>query len=214
MSITIYDNNGMLPTDSTEYELLIAAAKEASRISGMSCELGVRRGGGSRMILDAFIAEGVFKNHVGVDPWGDIEYLTTEKNHVRLPTDYTNDMRNICMVELNIYYRGKPVNPVVFNMTDEEFFKRFPDYVAFYDKKGCTHETHYCIAHLDGPHDSDVVINEARFFAPRMLKGAMLVCDDTNLYEHHLAESVILSLGFEIAAKGQRKYVYRKLKDE
>lgn len=211
MGLTIYTETGMLPTDSTEYELLIAAAEEASRVEGMSCELGLRRGGGTRMILDTFIRLGVYKNHVAVDPWGDIEYLTTEKNRVVLPTDYTNEMRSLCMAELHMYYNGKPVNPVVYNMTDEEFFKRFPDYVPFYNKKGRTHETHYCIAHLDGPHDSDVVINEARFFSPRMKPGAMLVCDDTNLYDHAKSEAVILNeLGFEVASRGQRKLVYRK----
>lgn len=212
MKLTIYSSEGILPTDSTEYELLIAAAKEASKVEGMSCELGLRRGGGTRMILDTFLEAGVYKNHVAVDPWGDIEYLTTEKNHVRLATDYTNSMRNTCMVELFTYYMDKPVNVKVENMTDEEFFKRFPDYVPFYDNKGRVDEKFYCIAHLDGPHDSDVVINEARFFSPRMKKGAMLVCDDTNLYDHARAEKVILEeLGFEIAARGQRKLVYRKL---
>lgn len=211
MSLTIYSNEGILPTDSTEYELLIAAATEAAKVEGMSCELGLRRGGGTRMILDAFIAVGAYKNHVAVDPWGNIDYLTTEKNHVRLATDYTNDMRALCMTELFLYYRGKPVNVKVENMTDTEFFKRFHDYVPFYDNSGTVNETHYCLAHLDGPHDSDVVIDEARFFSPRMHAGAMLVCDDTNLYDHTRSEAVIVGeLGFEVATKGQRKIVYSK----
>jgi len=210
MTITIYSEN-MLPTDSTEYELLTEAAEMAAGIVGMGCEIGLRRGGGSRMIMDSFIKKGEFKTHVMVDPWGDIEYLTTEKNQTRLYTDYTNEMRAQCLQELFTYYDGKkPVNPIVFNMEDSEFFTRFYDYVPTYFNKGKVRETHYCIAHLDGPHDSTVVIEEAEFFADRMHVGAMLVCDDTNLYDHVRAEKRILELGFEVYKRGQRKAVYRK----
>lgn len=210
-NLTIYSQSGILPTDSTEYELLVEAAKMAAPIAGMGCELGLRRGGGSRMIMDAFIEMGYFKTHVMVDPWGDIDYLTNEKLVRHTYTDYTNEMRNTCMVELFMYYGQKKVNPVVFNMEDSEFFKRFADGVPTYFAKGKLLETKYCIAHLDGPHDSTVVIEEAEFFAPRMDKGAMLVCDDTNLYDHARAEKRILELGFEVYKRGQRKAVYRKI---
>ena len=201
----------MLPTDSTEYELLIEAATVGCRVPGMGIELGLRRGGGSRMIMDAFIASRVFKTHVMVDPWGDIDYLTNEKQVRLTHTDYTNDMRNDCMANLFGYYRGKPVNPVVFNMEDSEFFKRFADGVPTYFNRGKMLENMYCVAHLDGPHDSTVVIEEAEFFAPRMHAGAMLVCDDVNLYDHKRAEDRIIGdLGFEIYKKGARKNVYRK----
>lgn len=213
MGLVIYDAGGMLPTDSAEYELLIGAAREASRVEGMGCEIGLRRGGGSRMIMDTFIQEGVFKTHVMVDPWGDIEYLTTEKNQTRLYTDYTNDMRALCMMELFTYYRGKPVNPIVYNLEDSEFFARFADGVPSYFEKGKRLETKYCMVHLDGPHDSSAVNAEVDFFAPRMLPGAVMVCDDTNLYSHwDNSHPHILASGFEEAARGQRKCVYRKVK--
>jgi len=163
------------------------------------------------MIMDEFIRAGVFKTHVMVDPYGDIEYLTTEKNQVRLATDYTNTMRDECMVALFNYYRNKPVNPVVFIMEDVEFFKRFPDGVPTYVNRGKIFETSYCIVHLDGPHDSTAVNTEFDFFGPRMVKGAMLVCDDTNLYDHWgRSHPHIEAGGFKLVEKGQRKSVYQK----
>ncbi len=211
MKITIGTEEDTLPTDSTEYHLLIEAAELGSQVPGMGCELGLRRGGGSRMIMDAFIRKGVNKTHVMVDPWGDIEYLTTEKNVERLYTDYTNDMRNDCIAAIFEYYKGKPVNPVIVNLEDTEFFARFADGVPTYFDKGKVLETKYCMAHLDGPHDSDAVMTEASFFATRMEPGAMMVCDDTNLYDHPRAEKHILALGFEVYKKGARKYVYRRV---
>lgn len=210
MKIQIGTEADTLPTDSTEYELLVEAARLGSKVEGMGCEIGLRRGGGSRMIMDAFIAEGAAKTHVMVDPWGDIEYLTTEKNQVRLSTDYTNDMRNDCLAALFDYYKGKPVNPIVFNMEDSEFFVRFADGVPTYIAKGKILEVFYCMVHLDGPHDSTVVMEEAGWFGARMRPGAMLVCDDTNLYDHARAEEHILALGFELYKRGARKAVYRK----
>ena len=210
MGLTIY-NNDILPTDSAEYDLLIAAAREGAKVEGMGCEIGLRRGGGSRMIMDTFMQEGVFKTHVMVDPWGDIEYLTTEKNQVRLATDYTNDMRAQCLTELFVYYRGKPVNPIVYNLEDVEFFKRFADGVPAYFEKGKKIETHYCMVHLDGPHDSTAVNVEVDFFAPRMLPGAMMVVDDVNLFDYKKSHDHIMASGFELAHMGVRKAVYRKI---
>lgn len=223
MKITITSDEPVLPTDSTEYELLISAATEAARIYGAGAEIGVRRGGGSRMIMDAFIAAGVYKDHLMIDPWGDINYLTTEAGpgYRQFYTDYTNDMRMQFFEELGAYYRGKQVNPVVVNMEDTEFFRMFAGnrahgdaadlgYWPVYRDKHKVAVTRFCIVHLDGPHSSGPVIEEVDFFAPRMLAGAMLVCDDVNLYDHAKAEERILR-DFEVAARGQRKCVYRRL---
>lgn len=212
MRLTIFDDTGLMPTDSAEYELLREAASMGAKVDGMGCEIGVRRGGGSRMIMEEFIKAGVRKTHVMVDPWGDIPYLTTEKNHVVLPTDYTNDMRAQFYTELGVWAQGKNVNPVVFNLTDGEFFKRFGDYVPTFVDKQIVNETLYCMVHLDGPHSSEPVNEEASWFAARMRPGAMMVCDDTNLYDHwNISDPHILGLGFEMYKRGQRKAVYRKL---
>lgn len=213
MKLTIYDNEGLMPTDSSEYELLREAASMGAKIEGASCEIGVRRGGGSRMIMEQFVAAGVLKSHIMVDPWGDIPYLTTEENRVILPTDYTNEMRAVFLMELGLWCRDKPVNPVVINATDVEFFKRYPDYVQTYVGGQLINETHYCMVHLDGPHSSVPVNAEASFFAPRMKPGAMLVCDDVEGYYDHWekCDPYIRSLGFELYKRGQRKAIYRRL---
>jgi hypothetical protein len=214
MKLNIYSEadgpGGILPTDSTEYELLREAAALGAGVPGMGCELGVRRGGGSRMIMDEFIKAGVYKNHVMVDPWGDIDYLTNEKLVRHTYTDYTNEMRNVCMVELYSHYMTKPVNPIVIMLEDSEFFKRYADGVPCYNDKGKVLETAYCMVHLDGPHDSTVVNTEVDFFAPRMNPGAMLVCDDTNLYAHWENSHPHILQNFDEYKRGNRKIVYRR----
>jgi methyltransferase family protein len=216
MNLKIFTTDGLLPTDSSEYELLIEAAKEACKVVGMGCEVGVRRGGASRMIMDTFIQEGKYKTHLMIDPWGDIPYLVHDMKDVPIPkTDYTNDMRATCITELYVYYHKKLVNPIVLPFTDDEFFKRFPDYYQTYGNGETHDETHYCIVHLDGPHAVEPILKEARFFAPRMLKGAMLVCDDVDFYQHdEKVEPILLGeLGFEKFKRGKKKAVYRKKAD-
>ncbi len=211
MRLTIFDEAGLMPTDSAEYDLLREAAWLGAQVEGMGCEIGVRRGGGSRMIMEEFVRSNKLKTHVMVDPWGDIPYMTTENNHVVLPTDYTNEMRAQFLTELGVWSQGKNVNGIVFMLQDTEFFKRFPDYVPTYVDKQIIQETHYCMVHLDGPHSSEPVNIEVDFFAPRMRSGAMMVCDDTNLYDHWgISDPHILKSGFELYKTGQRKAVYRR----
>lgn len=212
MRLSIYDERGLMPTDSGEYELLREATLTAASIPGVGCEIGVRRGGGSRAIMEAFIDAGVNKTHVMVDPWGDIPYLTTEGNRVVLPTDYTNEMRSQFLLDLGVWSQGKNVNPVVINLTDEDFFRLYADGVPTYVDKQRIVETNYCLVHLDGPHSSEPVNREAEWFAPRMLPGAMLVCDDVEGYYDHWEKSdpFIRSLGFELYKRGQHKAVYRR----
>ena len=39
-------------TDSSEYNILVNAVKQICNVDGMTCEIGVREGGSSKLILD------------------------------------------------------------------------------------------------------------------------------------------------------------------
>lgn len=207
MSLTILGTETMLPTDSSEYDILTEASKLSCTVDGMSCEIGLRRGGGSRMIIDSAIQTGKNRTHVMVDPYGNIEYKSTENTPTRC--DYTNDMKHDCMMELHAYYRGKMTNLIVFIMEDSEFFNRFADGVPVYTDGFKNFETQYAMVHLDGPHDSDEVLKEANWFSQRMLDGAFLVCDDTHMYPHfEKCHESILKMGFYEHRRGVRKISY------
>ena len=61
----------MIRGDSTEYDLLEKWSKDFDCQGYKTCEVGVREGLGSKIIMD-----GVRNNyiHVGVDPYGDLVY--------------------------------------------------------------------------------------------------------------------------------------------
>ena len=121
-----------LPTDSLNYEVLTEAVERTSEVSGATCEIGLRRGGGSKFIIDALArlkgsAAGSQnrRSHVAVDPYGNIPYLQTDAHPVRL--DYTNGMRNECLMNMYLYAAEKNVDFYFMNMTDAQFFRRFSD---------------------------------------------------------------------------------------
>ncbi len=210
MNYAIIDGDALLPTDSAEYDILEEASRLSVGVDGMSAEIGVRAGGGSRMIINATLEAGSNRTHVMIDPWGNIEYLANEGRPQRC--DYTNDMKMTFMINMHYVFKERKVNLIVFPMEDSEFFKRFGDYVPTYVNDHKKNETHYSMVHLDGPHDSAVVMEEVKFFAERMHPGAFLVCDDTHMYDHYdKCHEPIISLGFVEHRRGQRKISYKKI---
>jgi hypothetical protein len=201
--------------DSAEYEILKRAVVESASvdINAMSCEIGVRAGGGSALMIDTLVESGQKdRTHILLDPYGSIEYETSEGNITR--HDYTNEMRDICLVD--IYYHvfekhNNEINVLPFIMEDTEFFKRFSDGVPIYSNFKRI-ATKYSVVHFDGPHAIEPLKTEVDFFAPRMVKGSMAVFDDILNYDHSLFEHHLFDKGFELVEKGQRKASYKLTK--
>ena len=66
----------MIAGDSTEYELI---SEEISKLNldpvVLTCEIGLRRGLGSKTIMDAIISKGAeHYRHVAIDPYGNLNY--------------------------------------------------------------------------------------------------------------------------------------------
>lgn len=202
----------MLQTDSAEYEIL-QEATEAVRFldqNALSCEIGLRAGGGSKVIIDALIAtDQTARTHIAIDPYGNIEYLTSEDNKTR--HDYTNHMRNQCMWDLYQYIceqRADQINILVFLMEDSEFFKRFGDGVPVYEEYKRI-ATEYALVHFDGPHALEPLREEVSFFTSRLADGAHVVFDDIGNYPHNQLEKELLGVGFTLVKKGDRKASYK-----
>jgi len=117
----------MIEGDSKEYEMIREACQTLKGDDLFTAEIGVRRGLGSKLILEELI----FKKHwhIGIDPYGNLNYSHYDKKE---PTtaDYTNDMKHQLIKDLD--YK----NFSLFQMEDDEFMKRFEDGVPIYrDKK-------------------------------------------------------------------------------
>lgn len=196
-----------LPSDSADYEVLIEAVRKVVNVSGMTCEIGLRRGGGSRYILDTLLETKQSKLHIAIDPYGNIPYAPNDNDMVLF--DYTNEMRNECLLNMYLYCMQKKASFLFFNLEDTEFFARFSDGVPVYEGQKRI-ETQYSLVHFDGPHAVAALKVEIDFFHPRSPKGAVFVFDDVELYSHAEVDSYLTPLGWRCYRKATRKWAYSK----
>lgn len=173
----------------------------------MTCEIGLRRGGGTKFIIDAIAANCPHKVHVAVDPYGSIIYADKDNSHIRL--DYTNDMRDESLPNVYAYAKLKRVNFIFINLEDTEFFSRYADGVPVYNEVKSI-ENEYSFVHFDGPHDVISLKTELQFFLPRTPKGGVYCFDDLKHYDHSKIEEIIFKAGFKEVAKTGRKGLYVK----
>lgn|ERR1051325_1332526 len=200
-------NNISLPGDSGDYHLLIKGIELSANTPGMTCEIGLRKGGGTKHIIDALAIHAPHKVHIAIDPYGNIEYEHKEGDIVRL--DYTNEMRDECLGNLYQYAKENKINFQFFNLEDREFFKRFHDGVPVYniDKRI---EDKYSFVHFDGPHAVEPLKKECDFFGSRALPGTCWVFDDvTGYYDHSLIDDHLKDTGFELITKTWHKALYQ-----
>lgn len=196
-----------LPGDSGDYHLLTLGVQLSREVEGMTCEIGLRRGGGSKHIIDAIAKHCPGKVHIAIDPYGSIAYEHKEKHFVRL--DYTNDMLAECMANVFPYAQSKRVQFIFFNLEDTEFFKRYADGVPIYDIQKRIEEK-YSFVHFDGPHAVEPLLAEIDFFCSRIRKGSCFAFDDVvDYYDHDEVERNLFQRGFKLIEKTHQKALYR-----
>ena len=202
--------NTLLETDSThDNDIIVHAIREIRDVEGMTCELGVRRGGGTKLIIDSLVENNdLNRHHIAIDPYGNIDFPVG--NIVR-KYDYDNHMRRDCLANLYRYVNGLAVNLHFFVLEDTEFFERYYDGVPTYNLEK-TIQTKYALVILDGPHDTVSIKREFDFFRQRALKGSIIIFDDILMYPHDRdMEPYILKNGYELSKKGTQKAAYMKL---
>lgn len=201
-----------LPGDSSDYDLLQRAVEYAKDVEGLFCEIGTRRGGSLKYIIDGVTNtfSGSIRHLIAIDPYGDIDYIPGDNQIQRF--DYTNEMKNESLPNIYNYVKGKPVNLAFFNLEDTEFFSRFDTGVpVYYLKKQIINK--YAFVFFDGPHDHDSVMREIRFFDSRTNKGTVFVFDDVRAYDHASVHAFLLRNGYEVLEIGKkgRKVSYVKV---
>ena len=206
---TIFDMVPELPTDSANYEVLAAGARKAAAVEGMTCEIGLRRGGGTKVIIDALVEtkQNLSKTHIAIDPLGNIDYQPTDQ--ITRKFDYTNEMRDECLVNLYLYCLIHKVNFLFFNLEDSEFFDRFADGVPIYNESKRI-EKAYSFVHFDGPHAVKALMVEIAFFHDRTKPGAVFVFDDVGQYDHVAVDRRLKELGWHLYEFSPRKWAYCK----
>ena len=169
------------------YELLAKWAAECKN-KNLSCEIGVREGLGSKIILDNMKPN----KHIGIDPYGNLNYQHYDHTD-KYQCDYTEGMRVQLLKDMSVYE-----NFDLFHMTDIDFMDRFYDAGAF------------DFVHFDGPHMTRDVLREAIWFGDRSTSGTRFVFDDYTKYNQRLINEVLTYFGFVVQEEGTNKIMLEK----
>jgi hypothetical protein len=231
MAMIRFSDEEVFGVDSQEYEILANAALAVKNTQGAIVEIGTRRGGSAKIIIDALASQNNTNRPMFcIDPYGNIDYVQTNhslsihnpgivlegdpssKEITKLiKHDYDNIMRNRIIPSLYFYAYSKGLDFTFFCLEDTEFFARYSDGVPVYNEvKTLVNE--YAFVFFDGPHDNKTVELETDFFLSRINLGSVFVYDDIWMYDHDATEKVLLDNGFEILEKKNIKASYIKIK--
>ena len=183
----------MIRGDSSEYELLkkwcASTPVYSPKDRFYSCEIGVREGLGSKIIMDTFKERihGTPYMHFGVDPYGNLEYQHYDDSG-SYRCDYTDEMYDHMIKDFEMYtmfYFTK--------MTDTEFMNSY------------TNLDYFNFVHFDGPHMTKDVITEAVWFANKSIKGTRFIFDDYPKYDMPFIAKILEKYGFKTIEAGRNK---------
>ena len=183
----------MIRGDSTDYDLLDKWTKGFDCQGYKSCEIGVREGLGSKIIMDNVVNNYI---HVGVDPYGNLNYQHYD-NTCKYTCDYTDDMRDTMINDFKPYINQGRFT--LCNMTDTKFMNDTEH----------RHST-FAFVHFDGPHMTKDVITEAVWFANRAAPHTRFVFDDHSKYEMSTIAHVLTFYGFKTKEMGDNKCLLEK----
>lgn len=189
------------------YDVMKKYIQHLKGIEGLSCEIGLRRGGGTKVIVDTFIDNNDKRVHICIDPYGNIIYTDIVGPH---RSDYTNSMKNETLAELYSYARDKNVDIIFFNLEDSEFYRRYCDGVPVYNEDK-SYVNNYCFVHVDGQHENEAVKLAANFFIPRMSINGIIIFDNTDHYDHGPTHSLLLNNKFVFLEDVLNKKVYKRV---
>ena len=188
--------------DSTEYDLLkkwcetLPFFEEPKSVT--TCEIGVREGLGSKVImlgLRARLVQKIPYQHIGIDPYGNLKYQHYD-NSEEYTADYTDEMR----LEMQKDFSDHPEFSF-FHMKDTDYMNYFATQNKIYD-----------LVHFDGPHMTKDVLREAIWFADRCRKGSRFIFDDYKKYEMEDISKALTHYGFNIMEAGENKIMLQRLK--
>jgi hypothetical protein len=186
-----------MQTDSLEYEVLYDAAVKTAHLGGLTCEIGVRSGGSSELILKGSMNFRPARPHIALDPWGDLPYAMRSVVERR---GYDDVMKRSAMKGLYEFAEVNTCDVLVLPWKDTDFFARCATGVPLYIEKFPGQElwNSYTLVHFDGPHESEFLVPEIAFFLGRTPVDGMWVFDDVKDYPHDAEiEPIVLANGFE-----------------
>lgn len=198
--------------DSIEYDLLkkwcetLPFFEEPKSVT--TCEIGVREGLGSQVIMMGLknrIGNKPYK-HVAIDPYGSREYEHFDNQKKRgikwkrdgawtdIPPVYPNEMKT----ELEKDFADNK-NFDFYHLTDIEYMNKFISEDKIFD-----------LVHFDGPHTTKDVLREALWFADKSRRGTRFIFDDYFVYDVKTIGKALSYWGFKVLEQGNNKMMMQK----
>ena len=176
------------------YDVLVDGVKRIKGVPGLTCEIGVRAGLGSALIMNTCQANDDKRIHVGIDPWGNIDIVLGERI---VTADYTNGMKREALKKLYEWCYNHGQELYMFAMTDTEFFELFAEGIPVHDNGVSLKMNEYAYVFIDGPHNNAAVQAAIEFFEPKSPVGAVWQFDNCDAYGHDVAHKWVLEHGFK-----------------
>lgn len=198
--------------DSRDYHILYEAAVRIKDVPGLTCEIGLRKGGGTKAILDGLIESNKERTHIAIDPYGSIPFEGMD-GELMATTEYSNAMQKDTLEKMYRFVaQHSKINFIFFPLEDIEFFERYYDGVPVYSMEKKV-EDKYALVHFDGPHSFEATMDETKFFIHKTPVGAMFVYDDVkHFYDHNKIKEYLEGSGWEQVIETQVKAAYVKVK--
>ena len=174
--------------DSRNYELLDSAVRRIKNPIGASFEIGVRRGLGSKTIIDAYRKYHpslTNLTHIGLDPYGNLPY-----NFSEMRKNEKNDYSNLMKRETVINFSKKYQEFYFVNLDTFEFFKRFNDGYPIYQKQKKI-ISKFEIVHFDGLHDLKNVTLEVEYFLKHLSEHTIFIFDDIDSFDMNTIRKIL-----------------------
>ena len=188
--------------DSRNYELLDSAVRRIKNPIGASFEIGVRRGLGSKTIIDAYRKYHpslTNLTHIGLDPYGNLPY-----NFSEMRKNEKNDYSNLMKRETVINFSKKYQEFYFVNLDTFEFFKRFNDGYPIYQKQKKI-ISKFEIVHFDGLHDLKNVTLEVEYFLKHLSEHTIFIFDDIDSFDMNTIRKILKDKDFKDLESSERK---------
>ena len=197
----------MIKGDSSEYHLI---TKHIGKLNidraTLTCEIGLREGLGSKIIMDAIREHkpNLYK-HVAIDPYNNLSYEHYD-NEGSVVAGYTEEMKQKTVSYL---YQNYPEFDF-YHMTDDYYFKTMGDGHQLGLFNNMMLFGLYKVVHFDGPHTTEAVIQELNFFIPRSETKALFIIDDFKDLRMGIVDMLLKTYNFNVAEEGDNKIIYQK----
>jgi len=196
---------------SEDLDIFDECIKNLTKKYGVTIEIGVHEGGGSKRIIDAYkqFHPSALHYHIGVDPFGSAPYIHTDGDFRENKVDFRyGDEKRWYLQKAIVDNQDK--NFIFLLLESQEYFKRFSDGYPIFIKGKKFKLAKYDLVHLDGLHAIKYVFEEIAFFDDRLDAGGFIIFDDIDKIDMKAVDSYMQHLKYKIFKTGKKKTAYVK----